>query len=70
METYEQARDLLKRKKRASEYASYCADIGCCNYDGDVVLVYQPESYWKRLKEIVDKKECVDRSFGENIKEG
>ena len=50
--TKERAKDLLRRKKRASENASYCASVGCCNSDPDAMLLYQPKSWWKKIKKI------------------
>ena len=54
MITKEQAIYLLKRKKRASQYATYCASVGCCNYDGDSVLLYQSKEHWNRIKKIAN----------------
>ena len=50
--TKEEAGKLLKRKKRASEYADYCASVGACNSDGDVHLLYQSKDWWEKARKI------------------
>lgn len=31
---------IARRRKRAREYAKYCAQVGCVNYDPDSYLIY------------------------------